>query len=615
MTVELLAPAKNESLGKLAINCGADAVYIGAKKFSARKEAHNTVADIERLCNYAHRYQAKVYVALNTTLTDAEVQEAQELLWQLYEVGADGVIIQDMGLIEIGMPPMPIIASTQTHNFDKAGVAFLEQAGFHRAILARELWVEEIAEIRAGTQQIQLECFVHGALCASYSGRCYLSYAQGGRSANRGNCAQPCRKMYTLEDGRGNKYARGHLLSVKDLCRISHLAALLDAGVTSFKIEGRLKGAPYVINTVWAYRRALDELLEKRNLVRCQDVFDVGVVPDLNKTFNRGYVHRFAVNNDSMATFKTPKMRGELMGKVVSVGGDEFEIDSLHDFCGGDGICFFGGDKLVGTRVQKVIGKKVVVRNGGEIRVGMDIYRNLDMQFVGRLEKSHLMRKVPIDITLESSSLGWSLRVGDASGNQVTKTLDGPFEHAQNPNAARAGWKKQLKKTGDTEFVCRDLMLPQSDLPFARLSRINQWRRDALVELRHLRMERWRRNRNKYSASAIHHPKVYFAVDVYFNVTNEYAATFYRKCGATSVSLAIENGGTDVNGVQLMTSKYCLRRELGACLKQRKSPNIEGPLYLVDEGPPTVRLLLRFDCRNCQMYVCPVSSDDTVIDR
>ena len=371
--MELLAPAKDFETGKIAINCGADAVYIGGPKFSARRNAGNSIADIASLIGYAHRYLARVYVAMNTLLlNDGEVVSAVGSIQSLYDAGADGVIIQDMGLLDAGLPRIPIIASTQTHNHSVESVRFLEQVGFHRAILARELHADEIAAIRAGTGNIELEVFVHGALCVSYSGRCYLSAALGGRSANRGDCAQPCRKRYRLETSAGGAVAEGHLLSVRDLCRIDMLDALLDAGVTSFKIEGRLKNAAYVANVVTAYRQALDEALLRRDQTGCGDNYTNRMEADLTKTFNRGYVTGFAQHKERMASLNTPKMTGEEIGEVVAASQNRIRLRGRREVLpvAGDGVCFYHGDALLGTRVQKVEHEVVMVLDARGIEKG-----------------------------------------------------------------------------------------------------------------------------------------------------------------------------------------------------------------------------------------------------
>ena len=354
MPIELLAPARDRTCGEIAVNAGADAVYIGAPRFGARRNAANSVADIGLMVQYAHRYQSRVYVALNTVLLERELKEAVALLHQLHEVGVDGAIIQDLGLLEADLPPIPLIASTQTHAHSVEKVQFLEAAGFSRVILARELSIGEIAQIRAHTK-IELEAFVHGALCVCYSGQCYLSYAIGGRSANRGQCAQPCRKRYRLVDGQGRAHANGHLLSMKDLNRIRILGDLLDAGVTSFKIEGRLKDEAYVANTVAAYRRALDDCLEARHVPRCTDRITAAFTPDLDVTFHRGYVEGFAQGGETMASLGAPKAMGIPVGTALGRKGNTVEINATEPLSPGDGLCFFSpeGD-LAGTCVQSV---------------------------------------------------------------------------------------------------------------------------------------------------------------------------------------------------------------------------------------------------------------------
>jgi len=391
---ELLAPARDYTCGVAAINAGADAVYIGAPSFGARARAGNALEDIAALVRYAHLYWARVYVTVNTLLYDAEVLQAVGLIEELYALGVDGIIVQDVGLLECDLPPIPLIASTQMHNFTPARVRFLEQLGFHRAILARELALDEIRAIRAATTTIELESFVHGALCVSYSGQCAMSYAVGGRSGNRGECAQPCRRPYDLVDGRGRVLQRKrHLLSLRDMNRIADLGPLLDAGITSFKIEGRLKDAAYVTTVVSAYRRALDDVLLQRASQAPPATADgprrsssgrseSPVVPDISKAYNRGFTSYFLHGRgESPGTIDTPKMIGEYLGSVVDVSAESFVVDSRTQVSNGDGLAFFGvSGELTGTVVngsrRTRRGLEITPNSLSGIVAGQAIYRN-----------------------------------------------------------------------------------------------------------------------------------------------------------------------------------------------------------------------------------------------
>ncbi len=605
MNPELLAPARNLEVGKAAVNCGADAVYIGAPRFSARREAANPVADIARLIAHAHRYMARVYVAVNTIFrTDKEVEEASRLLFTLHDAGVDGAIIQDMGLVEAGIPEMPIIASTQTHNADLKRIQFLESVGFNRVILARELGIDQIAHIRKHTHQIELEAFVHGALCMSYSGRCYLSDAIGGRSANRGECAQPCRKKYQLETAAGKIVTGGHLLSMKDLCRIDMLEQLLDAGVSSFKIEGRLKGLSYVTNVVSAYRAAMDRMLNRRENRPAGDVYLHGIAPDVHRTFHRGYVAGFATGDtEKMACFDTPKMMGEPIGQVLSLRNHLVRIKPLPgvELHGGDGICFMTGDGLFGTRLQKVTEKGLVLQRVDHLSIGATLYRNRDHRFIERLEKNTTCRKVPVRMTIEASHAAVVLRCEDATGIAVTTYVSDDITEAGNPQRMADLWQRQLQKSGDTEFQVTHVSLCGPFVPFMAISALNELRRTVLTQLGEARAQHMIAVRGA-SAMTVTPGSLNEQVDGGENVTNSYARRFFERCGATGIEPGLESRRA-YDGRPVMTSKYCLRRELGICLK-RISPTGDGAtLFLRDIDFPARRLPLKFDCQACEMSV------------
>lgn len=594
--VELLAPAKDLKCGEIAVSAGADAVYMGAPRFGARRNASNSIADLGAMVEYAHRYQSRVYVTLNTVLLERELPEAVALLHQLYNVGVDAAIIQDLGLLEMDLPPIPLIASTQTHAHSVEKVQFLEAAGFSRAILARELSIEEMRQIRANTT-IELETFVHGALCVSYSGQCYLSHAIGGRSANRGECAQPCRKRYHLVDGQGRVHASGHLLSTKDLNRIRVLGDLLDAGITSFKIEGRLKDETYVANTVAAYRHALDDCLESRHMPGCTDRIALPFTPDLDATFHRGYVEGFARGDETMASFDTPKAMGVPVGTALGKKGNTVEIDATEPLFPGDGLCFFSSEgNLAGTSVQSVEGNAIVVNDATSIVSGTALYRNHSQQF-HRAVKKGIQRKVPVRMRLKTIEAGVLLTVEDSVGNRGTSLLPGPLESPRNQELAVTKWKTQLEKTGGTEFVCDEVELEDAEIPFVPVAAMNDLRRRGLDALRDARL-RSIPTLAKVEKRPV--PCLPETLDFTYNITNSKAEQLYREFGAKQIAPGPE-AGAPITG-PVMISKYCLRRELGACLLQPSGKNLPADLHLVTEdGKENLRL--HFDCATCKMHV------------
>lgn len=596
MPIELLAPARDRTCGEMAINAGADAVYIGAPRFGARRNAANSVEDVAILVQHAHRYQSRVYVTVNTVLLERELEEAVSLLRVLHDAGVDGAIIQDLGLLEADLPPIPLIASTQTHAHCLEKVRFLEAAGFSRVILARELSTAEIARIRAGTR-IELEAFVHGALCMCYSGQCYLSYAIGGRSANRGECAQPCRKRYRLVDGRGRVHANGHLLSMKDLNRIRLLGDLLDAGVTSFKIEGRLKDEAYVANTVAAYRRALDDCLEARRLPRCTDRISHAFTPNLEVTFHRGYVEGFAQANGTMASLEAPKAVGIPVGTALKIKGNAVEIDAIEPLSPGDGLCFFSPEgTLAGTCVQSVRGKTIVVNDAAGIVPGAALHRNRSRQFHLAVKKG-VQRKVPVHMRLEAVVSGMMLVVEDSLGNRGTALLSGPFAEPRDQELAETKWKTQLEKTGATEFVSEGVEL-KGAVPFVPVASMNDLRRRGLESLREARLRSIPTLEKGEMHPAACLPEV---LDSTYNVTNSKAEQLHRRFGAKQIARGPEADAPIAEG-RVMISKYCLRRELGACLRQPSGGNLPPDLFLATEDGKE-HLRLRFDCEACKMHV------------
>ncbi len=608
MSIELLAPARDLECGIAAIDCGADAVYIGAPRFGARAAAGNRIEDIAALARYAHKFWARVYVTVNTLLADDELPAACHLAWELHEAGVDGLIIQDTGLLECELPPLPLIASTQMHNHTPERVAFLEQVGFRRAILARELEIEEIRAIRQAAPRIELETFVHGALCVSYSGQCCLSYALGGRSGNRGECAQPCRRAYTLVDGQGRTLARErHLLSLKDLNLSAHLPELLDAGVTSFKIEGRLKDRIYVSNVVAFYRARLDEALAARGIARnSSGTSTAGFTPNLAKTFNRGFTTYFLHGRgEPIGSPETPKMTGERVGRVVRMGEaagrvagvseDSFTLDGSEELHAGDGLAFFDPQgRLRGTSVNAVRGRSVFPQKMEGIAAGTLIHRNHDHEFLSRVAGARNERRIAVRLVLS----GLTLSAVDEDGNRAEATLDVPFTAAQKPERAAETIRRQLEKMGGTEFACAGIELEAGPVPFVPVAALNAVRRDVLARLSEARERNRPRAEGRIDPNTAPFPER--ELTYLGNVLNRKAGAFYRRHGVEKIEPAAESG-LDLRGRKVMTTRYCILHQLGLCLREGSTEDFAEPLALIDDEGR--RLELRFDCARCEMEV------------
>jgi collagenase-like PrtC family protease len=611
--VELLAPAKDLESGIAAIDSGADAVYIGAEHFGARTNAGNSLVDIAALVEHAHTFWARVYVTVNTLLHDSELPQAVRLIHQLYDMGVDAVIIQDVGLLECDLPPIALIASTQMHNHTPERVAFLEQIGIQRVILARELSLAQIRAIRARTT-IDLESFVHGALCVSYSGQCYMSYAIGGRSGNRGECAQPCRRRYTLVDGEGRAVVKDrYLLSLRDLNLTEYLGELLDAGVTSFKIEGRLKDQAYVTNVVSWYRRAVDRALATRGEGRgamgrsSSGYSGIDFEPDVNKTFNRGFTTYFlGGRTEKPGAVDSPKMVGEYIGTVTDVQGRSFVLDSAIPLHSGDGLCWFDARlELCGTIVNAahpIEGRpgevRIVPENLGGLSAGLRIYRNRDHLFLRQVQRSRIERQIAISLRLDTTPEGFVLHVEDEDGNTATGTLAAERVPAQKAGRAEATTRRQLTKTGNTPFACTSVELAWDRPYFLPVAALNILRRTTLEQLiqvratnRPIMQGRILRNKVPYPESTL----TYVG-----NALNEQAKRFYQRHGVKEIAPAAESG-LDMRGQVVMRTRYCIKHQLGLCPGMDKAGGLREPLYLVDEHGH--HYLLRFNCADCEMEV------------
>lgn len=593
--IELLAPARDAQTAIAAIKCGADAVYIGAERFGARQAAVNSVEDIKEVVDFAHQFYAKVYVTLNILLFDGELVIAEKMIHQLYDAGVDGLIIQDMGLLELDLPPIPLIASTQMDNSSLEKVKFLEAVGFERVILARELTLDAIKNIRKNTS-IALECFVHGALCVGASGQCYLSYGVGGRSGNRGQCAQPCRRLYNLKDETGKTAARDrYLLSIKDLNLSQHLEELIDAGISTFKIEGRLKDITYVINTVSFYRKKLDAILEKKKLQKSSSGnVQLNFEPNLEKTFNRGFTDfNFADSSAKIGSIDTPKTVGEFAGIVKRTEGTFFVIDSKLDLHNGDGICFFDSqNKLSGTMVNRAEGQKVYPQKISEIRVGQKIYRNFDHHFNQILTSLPVERKIALSVLVQESPNGLVITATDEDGNKADLEITGEKKPAIKKDAAKDTFHNQLTRLGNTIFECKDLKIDTKDMYFVPASQLNEVRRQFIEKLLEIRAKNFPRKNSAIVKNDAPYPQKHLSFTG--NVLNNKAEDFYHRHGVESVEDGVELG-TFLIGQKVMKTKYCLLRELNMC-----RPGAE-PMVLQDEDGREYKV--KFLCGNCGMEI------------
>lgn len=617
--LELLAPAKNIECGIAAIDHGADAVYIGAERFGARAEAGNSIRDIAELCKYAHVFKAKVYVTVNTIIYDNELQDTEKLIWELYRAGVDAILVQDMGILKMQLPPITLHASTQTDNRTAEKVAWLAAHGFKRVVLARELSLDEIAEIHSKVPNVELEAFVHGALCVSYSGQCYASQYCFNRSANRGECAQFCRLKFNLEDTDGQTIIRDkHLLSLKDVCRIGHIKQMAEAGVTSFKIEGRLKDIAYVKNVTAAYSQKLDEIVRhapetyrRASLGKCRYTF----TPNLNKTFNRGFTDYFLTGrHDDITSFDTPKAMGEYVGKVKEIRGETFTVAGTAAFANGDGLCFINEKhELEGFRVNKAEGNRIhPLKMPATLKRGTSLYRNNDKAFEDLLSKKSATRKIGIWMTLSATDDGFELTASatEGTGTQGKTVTERPTvsiktdkDEALKPQ--RDNIIKQLSKLGNTPFECQGVKFqPETFNYFIPSSVLADMRREvvSLLEKTITDERTGDDERQDKAAATTVNPLSGEQVKTSYllNVSNKLARSFYEDDGLTGVEDALELK-RPANAL-LMQCQHCLRYSLGRCPK--RGGNISEwhePLYL--RLPDGRRFKLRFDCNNCKMDI------------
>ena len=599
--IELLAPAKNLECGIEAINHGADAVYIGAPRFGARAAAGNSLADIEALVQYAHLYNVRIYVTVNTILRDDELKETEAMIWDLYRVGVDALIVQDMGLTQLNLPPIPLHASTQMDNRTVEKVRFLADAGFRQVVLARELSVNEISRIHAVCPDTLLEVFIHGALCVSYSGQCYVSEACFGRSANRGECAQFCRLQFDMIDADGKVIEKGkHLLSLKDMNQSDNLEELLDAGASSLKIEGRLKDVSYVKNVTAYYRQKLDALFKRRKeYVRASSgSVKLAFRPQLDKSFSRGFTDYFAHGrNPGIFSFNTPKSLGEEVGTVKEIRGNYLTVAGVKAFSNGDGLCYLDAQgRLQGFRVNRVENNKLFPQEMPRIKPKTVLYRNFDQEFDRIMQKKSAERKLAVDVSLAENNFGFTLTMCDEDGNSVSMALSKNKELARTPQ--HDNLINQLGKLGNTPFVPRNIEVDLSENWFIPSSELAELRRATVEKL--LALRRINYHRELWRMPETEHPYPQKELTYLGNVMNKEAAAFYQKHGVEKIAPAFEVEHPE--GAALMFCKHCLRYSMGWCPVHHKvkSPYRE-PYYLVSGDGKKFRL--QFDCKNCQMKV------------
>lgn len=601
--IELLAPARNLECGIEAVNHGADAVYIGAPKFGARAAATNSMDDIGRLTDYAHLYGVRIYVTVNTILKDEELKETEAMIWELYRRGVDALIVQDMGLTQLNLPPIPLHASTQMDNRTAEKVRFLTEAGFRQVVLARELSLNEIVAIHKACPYTPLEVFVHGALCVSYSGQCYASQACFGRSANRGECAQFCRLPFSLVDADGRVVVKDkHLLSLKDMNRLDMLEQLLDAGVTSLKIEGRLKDAAYVKNVTAAYRQRLDAILKRRQEYArassgtCRFDFQ----PQPEKSFSRGFTHYFLEGRgEDITSFDTPKSLGEAMGTLKEQRGGWVSVAGVKPFHNGDGVCYLDEQgRLQGFRINRVEGNKLFpAGNVPRIRPRTPLFRNQDQEFERILARKSAERKIGIRMKLEENRFGFSLTAEDEDDNRVTLTFAHAKERARTPQIENL--RTQLAKLGGTPYELTepaDIRLTEEW--FIPASAITEWRRQTVERLTAARRMNYRRELAVWKPT--HHAYPATTLTYLGNVMNGEARRFYLDHGVKAVAPAYEKQPAD--DAVLMFCRHCLRYSLGWCPVHQKSRSPYREPYSLASADGR-RFRLEFDCKNCQMKI------------
>lgn len=600
--IELLCPARDYNAAVAAIDCGADALYIGASSFGARRGATNTTEDIARVVAYAHLFGVRVYVTLNTILYESELRDAESLALRLIECGVDGLIVQDMAYREMDLPT-ELHASTQVCNMTPEGAKFLEDSGFTRVILERALSLDEIRAIRQATT-VDLECFIHGAICVGHSGRCYLSRSQSTRSGNRGECSQPCRLTYDLTTERGEKLIKNrHLLSVKDFDLSEHIGELIDAGVMSFKIEGRLKDDNYIKNVVSYYRRKIDEALSLRPDCQRASVgrSEIEFTPDPRKSFSRdGGEYMFLGKRSGVASWLTPKAVGEYVGCVATVDRRSFRLASRAQLSAGDGLCFISHDGIIGTNINRTEGDIVEPNRMDGIRPGMEVYRNYDHQFTQAVERSRIRRAIDTVCRVTLGQEGIVAQYTDIENKSVTVSRSVSLERSKSEEKMRSVAQEQMAKSGDSIFRVTDVEVEGAEW-FATAKLLAEMRREALSLLASRRAEQHLEHDIRRDDGRARYPERRLTPQ--HNVVNSLARTFYTRHGVEHIVEGLDTWRSTL-GERVMESSYCIRREMGECLKQ--GSKLRDRLYL-EHGRHRYRL--EFDCAKCRMSLIDCSEN------
>ena len=615
--IEILAPAKNLIQGIAAINAGADAVYIGAPQFGARTNATNSIEDIAEMVRYAHLFNAQVFVVINTILYDDELEICRKLIYQLYDIGIDALIIQDMAILEMKLPPIVLHASTQTNNRDPKHVKFLRDAGIKRVVLARELNLDQVKEIHEATDA-ELEFFVSGALCVSFSGNCYMSIANGERSANRGSCAQNCRLPYELIDGTGTTLIQtAHLLSIKDLDLSDQLPALIEAGITSFKIEGRLKDIVYVKNNTSFLRKRLDEFLEN-NPDKYQKASSgrtfYNFEPEMDRSFNRGYTDYFVnKRKEKIGSWDTPKSQGQFIGKVLEVKANGYVIENYEKLNNGDGLYFVNSNgEADGAQVNIIVNDIVVLNVLKSISVGTTIFRNSDAEFIKMVEQERsAIRKIGVHLHFSEIHKGFRLLAIDEDGHKSEMILKMEKSLANSGESVIPNIKKNLSKTGNTVFVVDEIDVQLIDNWFLPISKVNEIRRDVLQQLVEIRISQYQRETHQIIKTE--HPYPVEKLDFTYNVSNQLARNFYKRHGVIEIEKAFELQW-DPGKSRVMTTKYCVKYELGKCARFQRATMGEKVVEPLTLKHGEIEYKLKFNCKPCEMEIWEKDAELEFVD-
>ena len=615
--IEILAPAKNLIQGIAAINAGADAVYIGAPLFGARTNATNSLEDIAEMVRYAHLFKAQVFVVINTILYDEELAMCKKLIYQLYDIGVDALIIQDMAILEMDLPPIVLHASTQANNRDPKHVKFLKDAGIKRVVLARELNLDQVREIHEATD-VELEFFVSGALCVSFSGNCYMSVANGERSANRGSCAQNCRLPYELTDGTGKTLIQtAHLLSIKDLDLSDQLPSLIASGICSFKIEGRLKDIVYVKNNTSYLRKRLDDFLEN-NTDKYQKASSgrtfYNFEPKMDRSFNRGYTDYFVnKRKEKIGSWDTPKSQGQFIGKVIAAKANGYIIENSEILNNADGLYFVNAQgEADGAQVNIIVNGVVVLNNMKSIDVGTLVYRNSDAEFIKMVEQEKsAIRKIGVHLQFTETSEGFRLLATDEDGHQSEMTMVSEKTLANSTESVIPNITKNLAKTGNTVFIVDEIQVDFTENWFLPISKVNEIRREVLEQLVDIRIAQY--HREAFQITKTDHPYPVDKLDFTFNVSNQLARNFYKRHGVKDIEKAFELQW-DPGKSRVMVTKYCVKYELGKCARFQRATMGEKLVEPLTLKHGEVEYKLKFNCKPCEMEIWEKDAELEFID-